>query len=526
MITPLRKQLRIMPDIEPFINADETYKSEIYSIETLKIPSSLLMENAGMRIADLVFNLLATSKKHPHVLIFSGIGNNGGDALVCARHLIAQEIDLSICLLKNNAEPSFEQRRELTLIKNLLVGQQRSKLTIFDNHYDLTTTLGKEINIIVDGIFGAGLNRPPAGIYEQAILKINELKKENEDLQVVSIDVPSGLTIEARPPMGACVTADYTMTFGKLKRCHVSEPSKKWAGKSIAEPIGLFYEKDFVQLLIKPTAPLIKLMLPLAKENHKGAFGHVAVFEGVEAYKGACRLSAKAALRSGAGLVYIITNESYSDHPSDLAEFIKINTSMLDENFLSKLSSLVIGPGLGSKKDLLEKADDFLRKSQTINTIVLDADGLRLLNEQEPFSCPNLILTPHPKEAARLLGVKVEDIEHDRFSSLERLASLKINRGRTIWVLKGATTLVHDDIEGIFAFEGDIPLLAVGGSGDVLAGLIAGLIAQTPSPLLAVLIAIQLSIKAAHHLSKHASRGIFPSELTDCIPSLLKRPLV
>ena len=306
---------------------------------------------------------------------------------------------------------------------------------------------------------------------------------------------------------------------------HISEPTKKLAGKSIAKAIGLFRANALDQFWIRYRTVLLELLKPLDRNSHKGHFGHVAVVEGDYKYQGASRIVAKAALRVGSGLVSIVTRDAKSLHASDLPEYMKCDHKDA-ASLWPRVSALVLGPGLGTTPAMLAYGQSLLEGTQTvIKSLVLDADGLRLLDEKKPLNFQNLICTPHPKEAGLLLGVSSETVENNRFLAIEALGRLTINTGScTIWVLKGATTLVYEKNAGIFAFEGSLPLLAVGGSGDLLAGAIAGLLPQALSPLAATLVAINLQIRAALKAQKGASKGILPSELADRFPSLLKRP--
>lgn len=518
--------------IKPFQSATQAIRSEHFTINTLGISSALLMENAGLAIKKLAYSCLKKLPKRSrsHIIIFSGPGNNGGDALVAARHLLADGIKLTICLCHESTSISQESKNQLNLLLKL-IHQLKAPVTFIEYPEALASEPENKDDVktvIIDGIFGAGLSRAPSGLYLRAITTINGLKARlGTSACVISIDVPSGCSLEASPPLGAYVIADRTITFGYLKRIHISEPTKKFAGICEAKSIGLFRADALDQFWIKHHAELLELLKPLDKSSHKGHFGHVAIVEGDNNYQGASRLVAKAALRVGSGLVTIITRDAQSLHPSDQAEYMKCAHENA-AHLWPRLSTLVLGPGLGATPPMLAYGQRILENAQyTVKTLILDADGLRLLHEKMPLNYQNLICTPHPKEAARLLGVSPEAVENNRFLAIESLGRLMVNSGScTIWVLKGATTLVYQKDAGIFAFAGDLPVLAVGGSGDLLAGAIAGLISQAISPLCATLLGINLQIRAALKVQKLASKGILPSELCDRFPSLLKRPAI
>lgn len=273
---------------------------------------------------------------------------------------------------------------------------------------------------------------------------------------------------------------------------------------------------------------LTELLLPLNPRSHKGHFGHVLIAEGHPQFAGASRLAALAALRVGAGLVSLLAKDEIFYHPYDRFEFMHLRARDLSQNHLHKFSTLVVGPGLSKEPSQQNFALDILHKAQkTISAIIVDAEALSLLDAlKDEDKASTFICTPHPKEAATLLDCNVEDIEGDRYRAILNLANLAINeKHRVIWILKGSSTLVYQKNAAIFSFRGNAPMLATGGSGDVLAGAIAGLCMQCDSLLAASLTAISLSLAAAHEASLKADRGILPSELADRFPSLLKRPV-
>lgn len=523
--------VKLCPSLKPFLSAKESEASEYLSVQTLGIPASLLMENAGLQVSEKVIQCF---KQFPQTLgktalIFCGPGNNGGDALVCARHLLGRDIELILCLVLGN-KSSQERKFQLDRLQQIIKHTSTQVRIIHDSKqlFFSADHVLKNNTIIVDGLLGAGINRAPEGEILKSIMLINELRERfPEQVRVIAIDVPSGCTLEAASPLGACVRADRCITFEWLKRVHVSEPTKLLTGHAEAKAIGLFSEQVPHQYLIAHHCSLKALLKPLKPNSHKGCFGHVAVIEGNRNYSGASRLAAKAALKAGAGLLSIVTKEKESMHPYDLPEFMKRFSGDADELFWSKINAMVLGPGLGRTPEQLRYGKKLGYEAlKSVPTLVLDADALQLLDEQEPWHCETLILTPHPKEAAQILGESVQAIEANRFLAIERLGRLKIHEGNnTIWVLKGASSLVLQTQSGkIFAFEGNVPLLATGGSGDTLAGAIAALISQAQSPLAATLLAVQLLITAAFQGLSQGTRGILPSELSDRFPALLKRP--
>lgn len=492
---------KIESRLKPLQTALEARESDLFTTNRLKIPAELLMENAGLLVAQLVKRSL---KKIPDakILIMAGPGNNGGDALVAARHLLSHDIDCGICMV----DPSK---------KNLMVKKQVALLLSLSGKFLTEQEICADRSlIIVDGILGAGLNRPPTGDYLSAIRFINK-----QASLVISIDIPSGLSLEAEEPLGEHVRAHHTITFGPLKRAHISEPTKAFCGQVKAVSIGLF-KKPTTNWWIRRQQSFPELFLPIPSPCHKGQFGHVLIFAGHPRFYGASKLAALAALRVGAGLLTIasVNDQKTSSHN----EFMHIDLSNIDDQILAKIDSVVLGPGLSLEKDYQEMALNFINRLHKPTLVVLDADGLNLLKHPNlKLEKHTIICTPHPKEAANLLNCSVKDIERDRFKAIHRLFSAF--GGNIIWLLKGGTPLVMDLDKNFYAFRGDLPLLSTGGMGDVLSGAIAGLYKQTASPIDALLLAISMQLETAKNLSKNATKGMLASELANEFPKLTRR---
>jgi len=516
----------------PIWTAGDAVYADKFSID-LGVNAKLLMENAGKAVADAVLDIAKKVAEKPRILVFVGPGNNGADAVVAARHLLAHGLPISLFLVQEQESKNAELQYQIALIEEACakLGGENALINKIDGQENFVIKHKPSLTIIVDGIFGAGLKRAPSGLMHSAIAAINDYKETHgSQCAVVSVDVPSGLTLEACVPMGVCIKADKTITFGHLKRVHISEPTKAFCGQCESKNIGLFSDRPATNFwLARRKAPL-GLFLPVKKSAHKGNFGHVLVLEGHDNFVGASRMSALAALRVGAGLVTIATQTPSQILPIDHAEFMHRPVETLSDEFLRKIDSLVIGPGLSQEDAYQERALHLLnRLKHPVRLVVLDADGLGLLhNKSLRLKNTCIIATPHSKEAARLLGCDVSEVERDRFFAIEELAKIQPGQeNQVIWVLKGATTLVREHGGTIFALRGDLPVLASGGSGDVLSGTIAGLAKQTPCPLSAALLAASLHIEAGKTLSKSIFKGSLASELADILPVLTKdRPVI
>ena len=515
--------------IKDIATACEAMEDEKYSIHTLGIPEDLLMENAGANVARLVADGARDHRLNPEILIFAGPGNNGGDAVVAARHLVLNKFKVHLFILGQKENYSKSLATQIALMERINAdGHPNNTVQLIDQAETLLSSLSNRHNsasILIDGIFGAGLNRKPQGLFLEAINLINEIKKIRNDNYVVSIDVPSGLSLEATPPLGACVFADQTITFSKLKRAHISEPTRSYCGHSVALSIGLFKRTHVKNHWIHRRDVLKDLFKEYPNDCHKSDFGHVLVFEGHPHYRGASRLSALGALRVGAGLITLATGGD-DEKSSDLPEFMHCPLGEISDGLLKKVTALVIGPGLSADESYHNLALKFLNGlKKNVPFLVFDADALPLLLDPGlKLSNKTIVATPHMGEAAKLLGWDTDRVKNNRFLALEALASLTSGSDNdVIWLLKGGSTLVRGISSDIFIFYGDLPILSAGGSGDVLSGAIAGLYKQTESPLACVLLAISIQLSAAAELSKRMFKGNTASELANVFPKLTNR---
>lgn len=510
-MTDTIKQLLIHDNAIEIASADQAIEFDRFTIEDMGIDEKLLMENAGSAVARFVCSI---SRREATIMIFVGKGNNGADALVCARHLLARGFSPRIVMVFDEKTwlPSVGEQWAMLTRASLKTGYELPMLNVDD----LDNFCGDNL-LIVDGIFGAGINKEVSGIPLRAIDWINQC----EHSVVVSIDIPSGLSLHAHAPPGACVKAHHTITFDYLKPAHISEPTKCFVGICHRAYIGLFNNSAITMFWLSHRRVLTELMLPFKATSHKGDFGHVLVYEGNEKLLGASRLAARAALRAGAGLVTIA---SASETPStfDIAEFMRCKKDV-DQvlSFFKKIHAFIVGPGLSHDEEEQKQALTILNKV-TAPVVVIDGDALNLLNHHDlTMRHARVIATPHPKEAATLLGISTEAVECDRFAALTRLANLRCNNNNDIvWILKGASTLVRAQDGRVFVFAGDLPVLAVAGSGDVLAGFLAALVKQTSSTLNAALVGVSLQVAIGRQLSQKP-RGLFASEICDAAPSML-----
>lgn len=388
------------------------------------IPGSVLMENAGRRVVEVLEREFAPLERQ-RVLIFCGKGNNGGDGKVVAQLLRDRGVRVDVILAE---EP---------------------------HAFWTPTPEMQEATIVVDALLGTGFRKPVEGTYRELIRSINE---DFPRAKVVAVDIPSALE----------VNADITVTFGAPKLELVTGEGVEKAGRLIVVDIGLPVDLVPSELELSEAHDFAGLFKPRKRDAHKGDFGHVLVIGGAPGKTGAAAMAGLAALRSGAGLVTVACAD-----PSRLAPELMSET--LETFTLERKTVLAIGPGLGSAKDLVAR----LMKDARV-PMVIDADGLNSIAGTD-FRGRGVqtILTPHPGEMARLNGEKTGKKVTDRLAAAQSFAQER----NVCLVLKGHRTLIAFPDGRVWINPTGTPAMAKGGSGDILTGMIAGLIAQFPSDI-------------------------------------------
>lgn len=455
---------------------------QVRAIE-LKHDSDNLMELAGRAIAELAPTLV--NPFNPSILLLAGPGNNGGDAFVAARFLKQHWHALTIVFAGDAASlpPDARQAYEDWLACGGFV------------HQDIPAG---NYGLVIDGLFGIGLTRPLQGRYAELIAQANALHAPR-----LAIDTPSGLCADTGRVLGCAFRADVTLTFIGRKPGLYTLDGPDLAGKVILDSLGLDSPDASCGWLLD-TAP--ELPAPRARNSHKGHFGNVAVLGGAEGMVGAALLAARSALLAGSGRVFgwlLAQNAPVVDmacpelmlHPARAAQI---------ENFSG---CIVAGPGMGrDASGLLEAA---FRSS---SPLVLDADALHLLANSPDLKNSlrtrgNAVLTPHPGEAAVLLGTDTATIQADRIHSAQTIAK----EFNAVTVLKGCGSVIATPDGRWFINASGNPGLSSAGMGDVLAGAIGALIAQGMSVDKAALAAVYLHGAAADQLVRD---GIGPAGLT------------
>lgn len=461
------------------------------AITDLGLSEDELMERAGL---NAFITLTKLFPKVRHLAIFCGSGNNAGDGYVLAR--LAQEKGYSVII------------HQYKTIEHLPPAAQHAALGAIAagvNCQCLDEPIDSDVELIIDALLGIGLQGDVKGPIATAINQIND-----SELPIISLDIPSGLDADTGRVLGTCVHATITITFIARKLGLMTLDGPDNCGTIICHTLGL----DKCLSTIQPASYVLEpnlqdLLPPRLKNSHKGNFGHVLVIGGGLGMPGSICLTANAALRVGAGLVTLATRPEYATQAlGSLPEAMIYGIEEVDEldTLINRATICVIGPGLGED----EWAIALFRKAVTSQLpMVIDASALRILakNHQQD---DNWILTPHPGEAAYLLGCSTKDVQSDRYQAIN---TLQQQYGGNI-ILKGVGTLIVTEEGETYLCDAGNPGMASGGMGDTLNGVIAGLAAQGLSLADAAKVGVWLHATAADEAARvKGQRGLLASDL-------------
>jgi ADP-dependent NAD(P)H-hydrate dehydratase / NAD(P)H-hydrate epimerase len=463
------------------LTAAQMREADRRTIEEIGIPSLVLMENAGRQVVaaiEAIHNDLLERK----VAVLSGRGNNGGDGFVVARTLMQRGIDVAVFLIGRVADVRGDARTNLEILGRLGL----TVVEIADSQaWELHVSEIRDCTLIVDAIFGTGLNAPVSGLMETVVADVN-----GSGIPVVAIDLPSGLSADSHEPIGDSIEAGMTVTLAAPKLALVLPPAETRAGDIVIADIGI--PADVLESLDGPRVELLTrasmrdLISPRTPDSHKGDYGRVLIVAGSRGKTGAAHLAATGALRSGAGLVTIAAPACCvpiiaAMAPEYMTEAIAETPDGLDvetvENVLDMARDvLAIGPGLGQARG----TRDFIRTlvDRATMPLVIDADGLNAFaGDPDRLSGRDgrdVIITPHPGEMARLVGMSTDEVQASRLEIARNFAATY----HVYVVLKGHRTLVATPDEKVFINPTGNAGMATGGTGDVLTGMIAAWLAQ------------------------------------------------
>lgn len=490
------------------------------AIEQFGIPSIVLMENASRAVARTLLDRFPDAET---AAIFCGPGMNGGDGFGAARHLHTSGVTPLLFVIGEREKYAGDALTNLRICERLALPMY----AVYDTDtLDHALARASQTDVIVDAIFGTGLNRPAADLYADAIRGLTSLR-----LPIIAVDLPSGLTGSAPVVWDPAIRADVTVTFVLPKIPHIFEPAATYCGDVVVADISIpqsAIESEHVRLSVISPGDVFPLVRPREASTHKGTYGHVAILSGSAGKSGAAILGARGAIRAGAGLVTVLTDaETAKIVDAASAESMTLATSYTHDSAsfilgsLGKFSAGMIGPGLPDEEDSYEVIRELVRGIHM--PLVVDATAINAFagaaEAINPAKRPR-VLTPHPGELSRLIGVPTSEINANRIEVARETA----RRTSSVVVVKGHQTVVaHPDGEIAVNPTGNAGM-ATGGMGDVLAGVIAALLAAGHDPFDAARAGVYLHGLAGDILAEEACDiGLAAHDLADAIPHAIVR---
>ena len=462
------------------------------AIEDAGIPGYTLMSRAGAAAVSEARRRFPESRRWQ---IVCGAGNNAGDGYVVARIAANNGIVVSVVAL---VDPATLQGDAATAYGDFAA--EGGIVTAWSGQLDA------DAELLVDGMLGSGLERDVEGEFALAVAAIN-----THPAKVVALDIPTGLHGDSGAVMGFAVRADLTVTFVGLKAGLFLRDGKDYCGDMAFADLGIpvsCRQGSLAEFRRIDDDQLQRTLSPRRRSAHKGVFGHVLVVGGGAGMPGAVRLCGEAALRAGAGLVSIATDPGHSSmivatRPEIMSHGISDAADM--SALLEKADVVAFGPGLGHSP---WAAGLVAALSEDTHSCVWDADALNWLAEA-PASCDNRVITPHPGEAATLLGSTAADVQADRRAALTRLGE----RYGGVVVLKGSGSLISAGTGVPWLCSAGNPGMAAPGMGDVLTGIIAALLAQGLTAEDAAAIGVEVHARAGDRAAACGERGLLASDL-------------
>jgi len=481
--------------------------------ERFGVPSIVLMENAAIAVVDALFEHYPDSER---VAIVCGTGQNGGDGFAVARHLENRGVVPVIVLVGDRGAIKADALTNLVICERLgipIYGVREAE--------DIETALAHaaDADVLVDAIFGTGLDRAPAGIYADVIRGLAELR-----IPVLAVDLPSGANASSPVPFEPCVQAEVTVTFAAPKLCHIFEPAALYCGEVIVADISIpeiAIDDESVSLALITPRDVEPHVAPRLAMTHKGTYGHVGIVAGSPGRSGAAVMAARGAIRTGAGLVSVMTDPDTARlvHASSIESMTYSGTDLRE--FLANKSAALVGPGLPDDEQAYVTARAIVQGIEL--PCVVDASALNAFagraSELNPRNLPRVI-TPHPGELARILGTDTMSINTDRIGAAREAARLS----RCVVVLKGYQTLVAEPDGHVYVNPTGNAGMATGGMGDVLSGILAALLARDTDPLDAACAAVYLHGLAGDLLrDEMGDTGLAAMDLAEKVPLAIQR---
>jgi len=482
--------------------------AEYYGISRLQ-----LMENAGRNTAAEIATRF--NPKKAKIAVFCGLGGNGGDGFVTARHLACQGFKVTVYLAGKASQITDEAAR-----KNWESLQVLRESVSLHQISDSSLIPDVKANVLVDALLGTGLKGTPRPPISQIIRKINET-----DAFCVAVDVPSGINSESGKVLGEAVKADLTVTLHKPKPG--LSKAEKYTGQLVVKPIGIPEELEKltgpgdVKIVVKPRPP----------ESHKSDFGRLLIIGGSETYSGAPALAALAALRTGVDLAVVAAPRETAYAISSLApdlitvkldgEYLSGTNMSVVRRLLEKATAVVMGPGLGLHRETQEAVLNIMKTAEAQKIpLLLDADGLKAFATSKHRIESPAVLTPHAGEYEILTGTKLSQNVQERIENVQRTAQDL----DAVVLLKSHVDMVSDGFRVKLNLTGN-PGMTVGGTGDVLSGIVGAFLAQGVDPFEAAVAGAFINGAAGDFAVNEKGCHIVASDLLNWIPRVMENPM-
>ena len=489
------------------------------TIETFGIPGMVLMERAGLAVTLSILDRPSPLRK---ACVVCGTGNNGGDGFVVARELARRDIRVQVFLIGTKKKVKGDARVNLDIVTRLGV-QVREVGTL----RQLSLPAERRGAVIVDALFGTGLDQGIQGLHAGVIRKMN-----TSSVPIVSVDIASGISADTGHILGEAVKARDTVTFGLPKVGHLLYPGALYTGRLTVADIGFpskAVEEEDIRLETIATADIGRLLPERPVDAHKGTFGHLLLIAGSKGKAGAALLSGLAALRAGCGLVTLALPESLANEVT--RKFPEAMTLPLPETregtlsrkavphitgFADKVSAVAIGPGLSLNADVMALVRDVLTRvrrptvadADAINALMGDAGFLRRIRRR-------VVLTPHPAELGRLIDRETIQVQADRLGTVRQFAA---EFGHVL-ALKGAHTLVTGRKGRVYVNLTGNSGMGTAGTGDVLTGMTGALLAAGMDPFEAARASIHVHGLAGDLAAARTDgRALMARDIIGCIP--------
>ncbi len=513
-------------------NARQMQSIDRRTIHDFGISGTVLMENAGLCVARKIKEIFPGKR----AVVLAGGGNNGGDGLVVARHLHNAGWNVKVFL----SAPCRKLKGD-PLVQYEAAVKCGVEIASFSEFLEHSSSILTSHSVVIDALFGTGLKREVTGVFSDAMSRVN-----NTESQVIAVDIPSGISSDTGQIMGQAVRADYTVTFGLPKRGHFLYPGAEYTGRLFVEDIGfpgeLMTGSDLNVSLIRRN-DILSLLPERPDCSHKGTYGHVLVVAGSRGKTGAAFMTAKACMRSGAGMVTlgipetlagifqsVVTEEMVLVLPDAGDGTLSEKSLPVISRFLEeKADVLAIGPGIGVTSGTEKIIRDLVKTSPS--PLIIDADGLNSIKGSRLLfrkAKSPVILTPHPGEMARLCSFsgkakrttrkvfRASDIEKDRIS----IAQVFSEEAGVHLVLKGAPTVIATPEGNVYLNTTGNPGMATAGTGDVLVGIISGVLGQTKDAVSSCVLAVYLHGFAGDMAaSEKGTHSLIASDIIEKIPA-------